>query len=254
VNVPIAVLASGGGTNLQSLIDSAGPTAGFSVALVISDRADAGALRRAAAHGIPAQVIGVRGRDAGDVAAETLAALDAHAVGFIALAGYLRLVPAEVIRHYEGRIVNIHPALLPAFGGRGMYGMNVHRAVISAGCRVTGATVHRVTEAYDEGGILAQWPVPVLPDDSPELLARRVLAVEHVLYPAVVGALVRGELTRDGADADAHGTASGTAHGRRHWFRLAADAAAAGLDDGAAAGRDNLPGEILRLAGLRGSN
>jgi folate-dependent phosphoribosylglycinamide formyltransferase PurN len=96
-------------------------------------------------------------------------------------------------------MLNVHPALLPAFGGPGMYGMRVHEAVLAAGCRVSGATVHHVDERYDEGRIIAQWPVPVLPDDTAETLAARVLRVEHRLYPAVVDALVRanGRLTDD---------------------------------------------------------
>jgi phosphoribosylglycinamide formyltransferase 1 len=171
VSVPVAVLASGGGSNLQALLDSSAGDDVFHVCVVISDRAEAGALERARAHGVAAVHIPVRGRPEADVAAETTAALESAGAGFVVLAGYLRLVPAEVIRRFQGRIINIHPALLPAFGGRGMYGINVHRAVIAAGCRVTGVTVHRVTEAYDEGGIVAQWPVPVLPDDTPEALA-----------------------------------------------------------------------------------
>ena len=110
----------------------------------------------------------------------------------VALAGYLRRVPPAAVHRYEGRMVNIHPALLPAFGGPGMYGLHVHRAVLATGCRVSGATAHLVDEEYDHGPILAQWPVPVLPEDTPEHLAARVLRVEHMLYPAVVEALARG--------------------------------------------------------------
>src|SRR5690606_33730358 len=118
----------------------------------------------------------VRDRDADDVARAMLDVLGEHDVDFIALAGYMRLVPAPVIEAFRDRIVNIHPALLPAFGGSGMYGQRVHEAVLAAGCTVSGATVHLVEERYDEGRILAQWPVPVLPDDSAQTLARRVLA------------------------------------------------------------------------------
>jgi len=118
----------------------------------------------------------------------TLSAAD---IDLVALAGYLRLVPDAVIRRYRGRIVNIHPALLPAFGGKGMYGMHVHRAVIAAGCSITGVTVHHVDERYDEGRPIAQWPVPVLHGDTPETLAARVLRIEHALYPLAVEALAR---------------------------------------------------------------
>jgi phosphoribosylglycinamide formyltransferase 1 len=104
----------------------------------------------------------------------------------VVLAGYLRLVPAEVVRTYAGRIVNVHPALLPAFGGTGMYGARIHRAVLEAGVTVTGVTVHYVDEIFDHGRIIAQWPVPVLAGDTETALAERVLRVEHALYPRVV--------------------------------------------------------------------
>ncbi|HSJ16236.1 MAG TPA: phosphoribosylglycinamide formyltransferase [Longimicrobiales bacterium] len=194
MSVRIAVLASGGGSNLQALLDAFNITddSPARVALVLSDRDDAGALERARAAGVPAHVVPVRGRAEGEVADETLARLEEHAVGLIALAGYLRLLPAAVVRRYPGRIVNIHPALLPAFGGPGMYGERVHAAVLASGTRVSGPTVHFVNERYDEGAILAQWPVPVLPHDTPATLAARVLAVEHRLYPLVVAALALG--------------------------------------------------------------
>jgi phosphoribosylglycinamide formyltransferase-1 len=205
VSVRVAVLASGGGSNLQALLDAFNtvPDAPARIALVISDRAEAGALTRAAAAGVPAYVVPVAARPEADVAAETLALLEEHAVGLVALAGYLRLVPAAVIRAYEGRIVNIHPALLPAFGGQGMYGARVHAAVLASGARVTGPTVHYVTEAYDQGRIIAQWPVPVLPDDTSATLAARVLMVEHRLYPLVIAALALGETERDHSLQDA---------------------------------------------------
>jgi phosphoribosylglycinamide formyltransferase 1 len=168
------------------------PTDGAAhVALVVSDRADAGALRRAETAGIPTRVIQVRGRSAADVAAETVGALERAGIELVALAGYLRLVPAEVVNRFAGRIVNIHPALLPAFGGPGMYGTRIHAAVLAAGCTVSGATVHHVDEEYDRGRIIAQWPVPVLPTDDPATLAARVLAVEHRLYPPAIEWLAR---------------------------------------------------------------
>jgi formyltetrahydrofolate-dependent phosphoribosylglycinamide formyltransferase len=193
------VLASGGGSNLQALLDAfnTAPDAPARIALVISDRPEAGALARASAAGVPAQVVPVTGRSDAEVTAATLALLEEHAIGLVALAGYLRLVPAAVIRAYQGRIVNIHPALLPAFGGQGMYGARVHAAVLASGARVSGPSVHYVTEAYDQGGIIAQWPVPVLPDDTAATLAARVLLVEHRLYPLVIAALALGESQRD---------------------------------------------------------
>jgi formyltetrahydrofolate-dependent phosphoribosylglycinamide formyltransferase len=193
VTIRVAVFASGTGTNLQALLDRLNrrEAAPARVTLVISDRPDAGALERATAMGIDTRVITVSGVTESDVAAETLSVLTAAGIDLIALAGYLRLVPSEVVREYRGRIVNIHPALLPAFGGKGMYGMRVHRAVLEAGCTITGVTVHHVDEKYDEGRPIAQWPVPVVRGDTTDSLAHRVLAVEHVLYPLAVEWLAR---------------------------------------------------------------
>ena len=188
--VRIAVLASGGGTNLQALIDRfhAREDPPARVELVVGSRAGIGALARAERAGIPAEVLAT-----GEEGEEGLAALlAAHRIDLIVLAGYLRLVPDEVVHAYRDRILNIHPALLPGFGGQGMYGIRVHRAVLEAGVRVTGATVHLVDEHYDRGRILAQWPVPVLPGDTPEELAERVLRVEHLLLPAAVEAFACG--------------------------------------------------------------
>jgi formyltetrahydrofolate-dependent phosphoribosylglycinamide formyltransferase len=162
------------------------------VDIVISDRETAGALERARNAGVAAHVIRVRDRAPGDVASDMLALLEQHAIGLIALAGYLQLLPAAVVHRYPGRIVNVHPALLPGFGGAGMYGERVHTAVLASGARVSGVTVHFVDEQYDRGAILAQWPVPVLPRDTAATLAARVLAVEHRLYPLVIAALALG--------------------------------------------------------------
>jgi formyltetrahydrofolate-dependent phosphoribosylglycinamide formyltransferase len=186
-----AVFASGGGSNLQSLLDHQGADTPWRIGLVVSDRAGAGALARAEASGVPHRVIPTKNRDPQDVADETLASLHENGVQVIFLAGYLKLLPAAVVQAFAGRIINIHPALLPAFGGKGMWGMHVHRAVIESGSRLSGPTVHFVDEEYDRGRILAQWPVPVLPGDSPEALAARVLAVEHRLYPLAADHLCR---------------------------------------------------------------
>ena len=182
----VAVLASGTGSNLQALMDACGPAAPARIVLVASERPEAGALARASQAGIKTAVI----RNPGS-APEILEALTGAGADMVVLAGYLKLVPAEVIRAYVGRIVNIHPALLPAFGGAGMFGLRVHRAVLAAGATVTGATVHHVTEEYDRGPIVAQWPVAVREDDTPETLAARVLEAEHELLPAVVLAAAR---------------------------------------------------------------
>jgi folate-dependent phosphoribosylglycinamide formyltransferase PurN len=123
--------------------------------------------------------------------------LRSHGIELVVLAGYLKLVPEDVVNEFAGRMLNIHPALLPSFGGSGMYGMRVHRAVLQAGSTVSGPTVHIVTAEYDKGPIVAQWPVPVAPDDTPESLQQRVLAVEHQLLPAVVMAAARaGQVVR----------------------------------------------------------
>lgn len=186
----IAVLASGAGSNLQALLehlDALGGSASGAVTLVVSDRAEAPALERARARGISAVHIG---RDA---PGETLEAeLAAHDTDLVALAGYLRLVPASVVRRWAGRILNVHPALLPAFGGHGMYGHRVHEAVIASGARVSGVTVHFVDEQFDRGAIIAQWPVPVQRGDDAAALAARVLAVEHRIYPWCVEAVASG--------------------------------------------------------------
>lgn len=193
MSLRLAVFASGGGSNLQALIDRFNKAAAplLRVALVISDRQDAGALARARAAGIEAMHIQLSGRPPDLSTREMLAALEFADIDLIALAGYLRLVPAAVLKRYPDRIVNIHPALLPKHGGKGMYGSNVHRAVLAAGESVSGATVHYVNENYDEGRIIAQREVPVLPDDTPESLAARVLAVEHLLYPDALEQVAR---------------------------------------------------------------
>lgn len=183
-SVRVAVLASGGGTNLQALLDACGPAAPARVTRVVSNRPDAGALERARAAGIPAVVL----RDPTD-AAELIAALgDAD---LVVLAGYLKLIPAAAVARFPRRMINIHPALLPAFGGPGMYGHRVHAAVLASGATESGATVHYVDEQYDRGPIIAQRTVPVLPGDTAETLAARVLAVEHELLPQVVLELAR---------------------------------------------------------------
>jgi formyltetrahydrofolate-dependent phosphoribosylglycinamide formyltransferase len=177
----VAVAVSGRGTNLEALLRSLGPGAPASVVLVLSNRADAPALERAAGWGIGTVAL----RDHAD-GGEWLSALERHGVELLVLAGYVKLVPAEVVERYRGRILNVHPALLPAFGGPGMYGRRVHAAVLASGARESGATVHLVDEAYDRGAILGQARVPVLPGDDPETLAARVLEVEHRLLPAAV--------------------------------------------------------------------
>jgi formyltetrahydrofolate-dependent phosphoribosylglycinamide formyltransferase len=197
----VAVFVSGSGTNLQALLDRflpRGPDRAAEIVCVVSDRPGIGALERAARANVPAHVVAPRDHpDAAGFADALLRALRAHRAEFVVLAGYLRLVPAPVVEAYRDRMINIHPGPLPAFGGPGLYGRRVHEAVLAAGLRVTGPTVHFVDERYDTGPIIAQWPVPVRADDTPETLAERVLRAEHRILPEVLAALVRGEIARE---------------------------------------------------------
>ena len=197
----VAVLASGGGSNLQAVLDhlaALGERRSADVALVVAGRETAGALARARRAGIAAAV-------AAPGALEGI--LAGHAIDLVVLAGYLSFVPTAVTERWAGRIINIHPALLPSFGGHGLFGARVHRAVLAAGARVSGATVHFVDAEYDRGPIIAQWPVPVAEGDTPESLAARVLRVEHLLLPRAVDALARGAVSL-GADGRVRGGAT----------------------------------------------
>ncbi len=182
----IAVCVSGGGSNLGALIDALRDEPDADLVLVISNVAEAGGLERARTAGIPAEVLD----DPADPT-EWITRCGRRDVDLIVLAGFLKLVPAQVVSRYGGRMLNIHPALLPLHGGRGMYGRRVHQAVLDSGARETGATVHLVDEEYDRGAILAQTRVAVLAGDTPETLAARVLEAEHTLLPAVVVAAAR---------------------------------------------------------------
>jgi phosphoribosylglycinamide formyltransferase-1 len=177
----IAVAISGRGSNLEALLRALGPGAPAEVVLVVGDRSEADGLKLARDRGVPVEVLTNPSEAAG-----WLRLLGRYRADLVVLAGYLQLVPAPVIEAYRGRIINIHPALLPSFGGKGMYGLRVHRAVLASGARETGATVHLVDEVYDRGAVLAQARVPILPGDTPERLAARVLETEHRLLPAVV--------------------------------------------------------------------
>jgi phosphoribosylglycinamide formyltransferase/phosphoribosylglycinamide formyltransferase-1 len=180
----LAVLASGRGSNLQAIIDHFDNIARERVAkvvLVASNRADSPALIRAATASIDNADF-----DGADDGTQLLALLQKFRIDLVVLAGYLKRIPSKVIHEYAGRIINIHPALLPAFGGEGMYGARVHEAVIAAGAKESGVTVHLVDDDYDRGPILAQWRVPVEKSDTAESLAARVLNVEHIVYPRTV--------------------------------------------------------------------
>ncbi|HXT18379.1 MAG TPA: phosphoribosylglycinamide formyltransferase [Gemmatimonadaceae bacterium] len=193
----IAVLASGGGSNLQAILehfDRLGERRGGQVVVVASDRAGAGALERAMSRDIPTSLIAT---DKYPDRPQLEDVLREYSIDLVVLAGYLKLVPIEVVMSHVGRIINIHPALLPSFGGPGMYGHRVHQAVIDSGATVTGVTAHFVDNEYDRGRIIAQWPVPVFAADDARTLAARVLRVEHIVYPRVVDAVASGRTTLD---------------------------------------------------------
>jgi phosphoribosylglycinamide formyltransferase 1 len=180
----LAVLASGRGSNLQAIMDHFENVARERVAnvvLVASNRPDSPVLIRAATASVDIATF-----DAGDDGSELLNLLHKFRIDLVVLAGYLKRIQSKVIREYAGRIVNIHPALLPAFGGEGMYGARVHEAVIESGAKESGATVHLVDDDYDRGPIVAQWRIPVEPSDTPASLAARVLNVEHIVYPRAI--------------------------------------------------------------------
>jgi len=182
--VRVAVLVSGGGTNLQALLDALHDSPIARVTRVISSRPDAGALARARRAGVTTTVL----RDPSDPAEVLSALADAQ---LVVLAGYLKLVHASVVARFKGRMINIHPALLPDFGGSGMYGQRVHQAVLASGAKESGATVHFVDEEFDRGAVIAQEKVPVRQGDTAEALAARVLEAEHRLLPKVVLDLAR---------------------------------------------------------------
>lgn len=176
----LAVLVSGSGSNLEALINAVndGIITNAEISLVISSKPDVLALKRAENAGIPALCVKSDG--------QILEKLREYDIDLILLAGYMKILTPTLIEAYKDRILNIHPSLLPAFGGKGMYGMRVHEAVIQAGAPVSGCTVHVVTEEIDAGPILGQTEVPVIAEDTPESLAARVSKQEHILYPKTV--------------------------------------------------------------------
>jgi len=194
----IAVFGSGAGSNFRAILTAIqqGDIPAARISLVLSNNSGAGILGIARANALPAIHLSRKQfPDERSFADTILSTLRDHGVNFIALAGYMKQVPPVVVGAYRGRIVNIHPALLPRFGGAGMYGMRVHEAVLGAGETTSGATVHYVDEEYDHGPVVLQQTVPVLPGDTPELLAARVLAAEHELYPAAIRRIALNERT-----------------------------------------------------------
>lgn len=198
--IGILLSGKGRGSNMQALIDAAGDgRIPGEIALVLSTTPGAPALERAAAAGVPHQL--VRARDYPTQAALDGAladAFDVAKVDLVCLAGYMRLLSPVFLDRFPGRVINVHPGLLPAFGGHGFYGHRVHEAVLESGTKYTGVTVHFADAEYDHGPIIAQEVVPVEADDTPETLGARVLAEEHRLYPEVVRLIAQGRVRVEG--------------------------------------------------------
>jgi len=195
----IGVLASGGGTNLQAIMDACGRgEIDGDVVVVISDKPDAYALERARKKGIPAVVIPPKGLKRDEHEKLVHEALSKERAELVVLAGYMRILTPWLIEKYEGRMMNIHPALLPSFGGSGMYGEHVHKAVLDHGCKASGCTVHFVATDVDGGPIILQEPVPVQEGDTPESLANRIHPVEHRLYIKAIALYAAGRLKIEG--------------------------------------------------------
>lgn len=194
--INLAAFASGRGSNfsaiLNHLTDHSLPAR---YVLLVSDRTHPPAADLALSAGVSFLHLNLRAfASPEEYAARLIGELTVHQVDWITLAGYLKLIPSDVVTHFRHRILNIHPALLPLFGGAGMYGEHVHRAVIESGMKVSGATVHIVDEEYDRGAIVLQETVPVYFEDTPEILAHRVLEVEHRIYPKAVELAVRDKI------------------------------------------------------------
>ncbi len=196
----IAVFASGGGSNFGAMLKAIdkGELNAESV-LLLTDRAGIGAIDKAEDRDIPVAVLPPSNFEGEGAFAEALLnTLANHQADFIALAGYLKKIPSSVVDAFKHRMVNVHPALLPAFGGKGMYGERIHEAVIEAGCRVSGVTVHLVDSDYDTGPIVLQEPVAVRQDDTARSLAARVLQAEHRVYPEALQLFAEGRVEVDG--------------------------------------------------------
>lgn len=192
--IRMAVLASGSGSNAQRMIEHFHGNEAAEVVLIASDRPRARVVQRAWEANVPCLLFDHEQLKNGTVQRE----LQGQGIELVVLAGFLRLVPVEMVRAFPGRIINIHPALLPKYGGKGMYGHRVHETVIAAREKESGITVHYVNEQYDEGEHIAQFKCPVLSDDTPETLADRIHLLEHAHYPVTVEAIVRGLNDREG--------------------------------------------------------
>lgn len=180
----IAVLVSGRGSNLRAILNTISNN--ISVAGIVSDKIDCPAFAIADQYNIPKFSVAEKSKSGYLDYEELLRIFSEFEIDLIVLAGFLKKIPDKVIDEYEGRIINIHPALLPSFGGKGMYGINVHRAVFNRSCQVSGATIHFVDKIYDNGKIIAQEIVDISDVQSPEEIAERVLKVEHKILPEVI--------------------------------------------------------------------
>jgi formyltetrahydrofolate-dependent phosphoribosylglycinamide formyltransferase len=188
----IAVFVSGRGSNLKAILESPGLKKLVNVQAVLSDKNDCPAFNIAKENSIKTFSVGEKNRDINnDNLADFLELLD---IGLIVLAGYLKLIPAELIKRFRNKIINIHPALLPSFGGKGMYGINVHKAVFNSSAQVTGASVHFVDETFDTGKIIAQRCVDISGVSSPDKIAALVLELEHELLPYVIKQFALGKI------------------------------------------------------------
>lgn len=186
----IAILASGNGTNAEAIIHYFEDKPGIQIALIISNRKKAYVLERARNHAIESRVLGREEFYDEHTLTDLLSSFE---IDFIVLAGFLWLIPPSLIRAYPDRIVNIHPALLPKYGGAGMYGMHVHEAVKAAGDKETGITIHMVNENYDEGRIIFQARCALDESDSPENIASKVHALEYQYYPGIIESIVKNQ-------------------------------------------------------------
>nr|WP_262898017.1 phosphoribosylglycinamide formyltransferase [Algoriphagus oliviformis] len=184
--VRIAILASGSGSNAEKIMEYFQHSDQAEIALVASNKADAFVLERARKFSVPTFTFSRKEMEAGTLTQKLLA----DKIDWVILAGFLLKIPDELTRSFSDRMVNIHPALLPRYGGKGMYGMHVHEAVKAAGDAETGITIHLVNEHYDEGKIIFQASTPVSPEDSPEDIAQKVHALEHEHFPRVIGELL----------------------------------------------------------------
>ncbi len=192
----IAIFASGNGTNAQNIISHFNGGDIASVKMVICNNPNAYVLQRASALGVSATVVDKAALTA-DNPSGLLALLHDNAIDYIVLAGYLQKIPAALTTEFSGRIINIHPALLPKFGGKGMYGMHVHKAVVDAGEKLSGITIHLVDAVYDNGKILFQAQCPLSPDDTPEDVAAKVQALEQQHYPAIIEKYILEESSQE---------------------------------------------------------